>query len=84
MKKKKTARANAGTVFFRKVSGVTVSLKERKVLMELGVHDPLEKANVSTQGKYVSFGVSTVVDSREAMERIDRELRLIEGVKMVL
>lgn len=54
------------------------------VLMELGVTDPLEEANTSNEGKYISFNVSTVVDSREAMEKIDKELRLIQGVKMVL
>ena len=54
------------------------------VLMQLGVTDPLEEANTSKEGKYISFNVSTVVESREAMAKIDQELRLIEGVKMVL
>ncbi len=54
------------------------------VLMELGVHDPLEKANASAGGKYVSFAFSTTIASREAMALIDRELRAIEGVRMVL
>jgi putative lipoic acid-binding regulatory protein len=54
------------------------------VLMELGVHDPVEKANASETGKYISFNISTVVESREQMTRIDKELRLIQGVKMVL
>lgn len=54
------------------------------VLMELGVTSPVERANTSGGGKYISFNISTFVETREAMERIDRELRLIQGVKMVL
>ena len=54
------------------------------VLMELGVTDPVEEANTSSAGKYISFNISTVVDSLEFMTKIDQELRLIEGVKMVL
>ncbi len=54
------------------------------VLMELGVRDPVEEANVSSGNKYVSFNISTVVQSREDMARIDKELRLIQGVRMVL
>ena len=54
------------------------------VLLGLGVKSPVEKANISGGGKYISFNISTVVESREAMNRIDQELRLIQGVKMVL
>ena len=54
------------------------------VLMELGVTAPVENANTSKEGKYISFNISTVVESREEMEKIDQELRLIQGVKMVL
>jgi putative lipoic acid-binding regulatory protein len=54
------------------------------VLMELGVHDPVEQANESEGGKYISFNISTVVESLDQMNRIDKELRLIQGVKMVL
>lgn len=54
------------------------------VMMELGVVDPVEEANTSAAGKYISFNISTVVESRVAMAKIDKELRLIEGVKMVL
>jgi putative lipoic acid-binding regulatory protein len=54
------------------------------VLLELGVTAPLEKANTSANGTYVSFGFSVEVPSREVMNRIDRELRNIEGVRMVL
>ena len=54
------------------------------VLLELGVNDPLERVNSSSGGKYASFNVSTVVRSHEQMNRIDSELRLIQGVKMVM
>ncbi|OVE75154.1 hypothetical protein BVX97_05565 [bacterium E08(2017)] len=54
------------------------------VLMELGVHDPLEQSNTSAKGKYISFSVSTSVESLDKLNKIDKELRLIQGVKMVL
>lgn len=54
------------------------------VLMELGVHSQLTQRNTSTKGKYVSFSVSTPVDSLAKMNKIDYELRNIQGVKMVL
>jgi putative lipoic acid-binding regulatory protein len=54
------------------------------VLMGLGVSAPVEQGNSSGAGNYVSYAVSTMVDSLDAMNAIDRELRLIQGVKMVL
>jgi len=54
------------------------------VLLELGIQAPLEKANTSGRGRYVSFSFSATVASREEMNRIDAELRAIEGVRMVL
>ncbi len=54
------------------------------ILMELGVRSPLLPGNVSGAGKYVSYHFTTRVESREAMDRIDRELRLIVGVRMVI
>ena len=54
------------------------------VLMELGVQAPLQQGNVSANGKYISFTFTTVVESRDAMNRIDSELRSILGVKMVM
>ena len=54
------------------------------VLLELGVSSPLETGNKSGGGKYASFAFSVVVDSLDTLNRIDRELRLIEGVRMVL
>lgn len=54
------------------------------VLMQLGVDVPVVRGNKSKSGTYVSYSITTVVQSREMMNRIDSELRLIEGVKMVL
>ena len=54
------------------------------VLMELGITDALLKENTSKQGKYISFSISTDVESLEKLNLIDEELRRIEGVKMVL
>ncbi|MEM7394551.1 MAG: DUF493 family protein [Verrucomicrobiota bacterium] len=54
------------------------------VLLGLGITDPLEPAHVSGKGNYASFAFSTIVPSRLVMEHIDRELRAIVGVKMVM
>ena len=54
------------------------------VLMGLGVNDTLKSENTSKKGKYVSFSVTTTVESSEIMSKIDSELRNIQGVKMVL
>lgn len=54
------------------------------VLMGLGVEAPVVRGSKSKNGTYVSYSITTVVESREAMNRIDAELRNIEGVKMVL
>jgi len=54
------------------------------VLMQMGVEVPVVRGNMSKNGTYVSYGITTVVQSREEMNRIDTELRQIEGVKMVL
>jgi putative lipoic acid-binding regulatory protein len=54
------------------------------VLLELGITAPVTKVNTSRKGKYVSFNISIVVESRDVMNKIDQELRLIQGVKMVL
>ncbi len=54
------------------------------VLMGLGVEAPVVRGSKSKNGTYVSYSITTVVESREAMNRIDAELHNIEGVKMVL
>ena len=54
------------------------------VLLGLGVSEPVERSNMSSTGKYIAYGVSTTVQSRAAMDRIDASLRAIDGVRMVL
>ena len=54
------------------------------VLMELGINNPLNTSNTSNKGKYISFSVSTTVESLNKLNKIDHELRNIQGVKMVL
>ena len=54
------------------------------VMICLGINSPLKKLNTSGKGKYLSFGFTVVVDSKETMNKIDMELRNILGVKMVM
>lgn len=54
------------------------------VIMELGINTQLIRSNVSGKGNYISFGFSTVVYSKEKLDRIDAELRNIVGVKFVM
>jgi len=54
------------------------------VLMELGSTAPLVSGNTSGNGKYITFNTSIHVRDKEEMNLVDRELRNIEGVKMVL
>ena len=54
------------------------------VLQQLGVTSPLMKGAESGGGKYESFNVEVVLESLERMNKIDSELRDIEGVRMVL
>ena len=54
------------------------------VLMELGIHNPVEQGNRSAKGKYVTYNISVRVESKEMMNKIDHELRSIVGVKMVM
>ncbi|HNR94283.1 MAG TPA: DUF493 family protein [Kiritimatiellia bacterium] len=44
----------------------------------------LEAGNVSANGNYITYNISVRVDSREIMDKIDTEVRSIEGVKLVL
>ena len=54
------------------------------VVKNLGANGSLTKENRSKGGKYLSFGTDITVSSKEDMERINKELNSIEGVKMVL
>ncbi len=54
------------------------------VLLQMGIRNPLEAGNVSANGNYITYNISVRVDSKAVMDKIDAELRNIEGVKMVL
>ncbi len=54
------------------------------VLMELGVSAPLSKQNQSEGGRYQSYSVDVRIESLDQMTVIDKALRNIAGVKMVL
>lgn len=51
---------------------------------DLGLGDKLKPGNESSGGKYLSYQLSTVVDSADEMNKIDQTFRAVEGVKMVL
>lgn len=46
--------------------------------------EKLAPSHASTGGKYVSFGFSARVNSREELRLIDARVRQVAGVKMVL
>jgi putative lipoic acid-binding regulatory protein len=53
-------------------------------IIDLGINSTLKKLNSSGKGKYISFGFSIIVDSKEFMNKIDEKLCSIQGVKMVM
>ncbi|WFB35570.1 DUF493 domain-containing protein [Kiritimatiellota bacterium B12222] len=65
-------------------SSMEVSAHVMVVADELGLADKIKSGNQSSSGKYITFQVSTVVDSKEEMHNIDQTFRAVEGVKMVL
>lgn len=62
--------------------GIDVQIVE--TLKNHGVTSPLKKSSASETGKYVSFDVEVTVHSLESMKILDRALKSIAGVKMVL
>lgn len=66
------------------VSDPNMSVRLETALIELGIEAPLEKSKESKGGKYVSFTISTKVNSKDQMNKIDKKLASVEGVKMVL
>lgn len=46
--------------------------------------EPVTEANASAGGKYVSYGLSGRLKSREEMARLDEQIKLVSGLKMVL
>ena len=55
-----------------------------ETLKNHGVHNPLKKSSASETGKYLSFDVEITIYSLESMKILDRALKSIAGVKMVL
>lgn len=66
------------------VSDPNMPVRLETALIELGLEAPLERSKESKGGKYVSFTISTKVESKEQMNQIDTKLASVEGVKMVL
>ncbi len=66
------------------VSSMEVSAHVMVAADELGLAEKLLTGNESSSGKYLSYQLSTVVDSKEEMHTIDQTFRAVEGVKMVL
>ena len=46
--------------------------------------EPVAVGNTSAGGKYVSFGLSVRLASREEMSRLDEAIKQVPGLKMVL
>ncbi len=59
-------------------------MRLEQALAALGFGDVLEVGQVSSGGRYRSFGASIHVDNRAQMRRIDGALREVRGVRMVL
>ncbi len=55
-----------------------------KVFLEVNIRARFEKGRHSDTGKYVTFNADILIHSLELMRHIDRALRRIEGVKLVL
>ncbi|MDF3128620.1 DUF493 domain-containing protein [Kiritimatiellaeota bacterium B1221] len=66
------------------VSELKVSTHVMIAAEELGLGENLVAGNESSGGKYLSYQLSTVVNSKEEMNKIDQTFRAVEGVKMVL
>ena len=69
-------------VIAEKLDGIAFVIET--VLLQMGIRNPLEAGNVSANGNYITYNISVRVESKAVMDKIDAELRNIEGVKMVL
>ncbi len=54
-----------------------------KVLKKHGIDAKPEKKNKSSRGKYHSYRIPAVLDSREMMDTLSSELSALEGVKFL-
>ena len=50
----------------------------------MGNRKRMAPGNISANGNYITYNLSVRVESKAIMDKIDAELRSIEGVKMVL
>lgn len=55
-----------------------------KVFLEVNIRVRFEKGHQSGGGKYVTFNADILIHTLELMRHIDREIKKIEGVKVVL
>lgn len=46
--------------------------------------EPVAEGNTSAGGRYVSYGLSVRLRDRNEMARLDEQIRLVPGLKMVL
>jgi len=70
-------------VICRDRDGIHRDLNE--ALVGIGLTGVAFQANTrSTQGTYISFDLSIVVESHKRMQAIDAAIRAVEGVRMLL
>jgi putative lipoic acid-binding regulatory protein len=55
-----------------------------KVFLEVNIRVRFEKGHYSANEKYIAYNAEVVIHSLELMRYIDRALRAIDGVKLVL
>ena len=54
-------------------------------LVELGISDrSFQPGNKSAKGKYISYEIRLYIETRARMQEIDRALKAVGGVKMIL
>ncbi len=56
----------------------------RAALAPYKITADLEQSNESKGGKYISFGFSAMINSRDELYALDSALRAVPGMKMVL
>ena len=54
------------------------------VLSGADIKTDVTAGNSSAKGKYLTYNLSFTADSKEIMEKVDTEIRALDGVKMVL
>ncbi len=64
--------------------GRNLQAKLEHALCSIGIEESMEQGRSSKGGRYVTYNLSVMVRDRDSMIHIDRTLRGVEGVKMVL